>query len=102
MKFRFSAAARGVIREREAGGRQDVRNSGFLLGTQHAPEADHIAAVSGIAARRTEVEDIGKHGLTRGLGHTLTLFVFAGAAIVLGQALPEHLERPIEGAVNGE
>src|ERR1700688_383512 len=72
---------------------------GFLLGMQHALEADHIAAVSSIAARRTDIRDIVKHGLTWGLGHTLTLFVFAGAAILLGHAIPEHLARPIETAV---
>jgi hypothetical protein len=72
---------------------------GFLLGMQHALEADHIAAVSSIAARRTHVGDIVKHGLTWGLGHTLTLFVFAGAAILLGHAIPEHVARPIETAV---
>jgi len=72
---------------------------GFLLGMQHALEADHIAAVSSIAARRSEVGDIVKHGLTWGLGHTLTLFAFAGAAIVLGHAIPENLSRPLETAV---
>jgi hypothetical protein len=72
---------------------------GFLLGMQHALEADHIAAVSSIAARRTEVGDIVRHGLTWGLGHTLTLFAFAGAAIVLGHAIPVHVARPIETAV---
>ncbi len=72
---------------------------GFLLGMQHALEADHIAAVSSIAARRTEVRDIVKHGLTWGLGHTLTLFIFAGAAIVLGHAIPEYMTRPLETAV---
>src|SRR5258708_7337946 len=72
---------------------------GFLLGMQHALEADHIAAVSSIAARRTHVSDIVKHGLTWGLGHTLTLFAFAGAAILLGSAIPEHLARPLETAV---
>jgi high-affinity nickel permease len=72
---------------------------GFLLGMQHALEADHVAAVSSIAARRTDVGDIVKHGLTWGLGHTLTLFVFAGAAILLGHAIPEQLARPIETAV---
>jgi hypothetical protein len=72
---------------------------GFLLGMQHALEADHIAAVSSIAARRTHVGDIVKHGLTWGLGHTLTLFVFAGAAIVMGHAIPEHFARPVETAV---
>ncbi|WJR75930.1 urease accessory protein [Bradyrhizobium sp. NP1] len=72
---------------------------GFLLGMQHALEADHIAAVSSIAARRTDVADIVKHGLTWGLGHTLTLFAFAGAAILLGQAIPEAWSRPLETAV---
>jgi hypothetical protein len=72
---------------------------GFLLGMQHALEADHIAAVSSIAARRSEVGDIVKHGLTWGLGHTLTLFVFAGAAILLGHAIPETVAQPIETAV---
>ena len=72
---------------------------GFLLGMQHALEADHIAAVSSIAARRSDVGDIVKHGLTWGLGHTLTLFAFAGAAILLGHAIPESLARPLETAV---
>ncbi len=72
---------------------------GFLLGMQHALEADHIAAVSSIAARRSHVADIVKHGLTWGLGHTLTLFVFAGAALLLGRAIPETMARPIETAV---
>ena len=72
---------------------------GFLLGMQHALEADHIAAVSSIAARRSRVSDIVKHGLTWGLGHTLTLFVFAGIAILLGRAIPEIVAKPIEAAV---
>jgi high-affinity nickel permease len=46
---------------------------GFLLGLQHALEADHVAAVSSIAARRRDVADIVKHGLTWGIGHTVTL-----------------------------
>jgi hypothetical protein len=76
-----------------------VLGLGFLLGMQHALEADHIAAVSSIAARRSDVRDIVKHGLTWGLGHTLTLFAFAGAAILLGHAIPDTLARPIEAAV---
>ncbi|MCD0419104.1 sulfite exporter TauE/SafE family protein [Rubrivivax sp. JA1024] len=72
---------------------------GFLLGMQHALEVDHIAAVSTIAARRSGVADIVKHGLTWGLGHTLTLFLFAGIALVIGQSIPEHIAQPLEGAV---
>ncbi|MBR0692772.1 urease accessory protein [Bradyrhizobium lablabi] len=72
---------------------------GFLLGMQHALEPDHIAAVSSIAVRRSHVGDIVKHGLTWGLGHTLTLFIFAGAAILLGRAIPATVAQPIETAV---
>lgn len=72
---------------------------GFLLGMQHALEVDHIAAVSTIAARRSGVADIIKHGLTWGLGHTLTLFLFAGIALVIGQSIPEQIAEPLEGAV---
>jgi ABC-type nickel/cobalt efflux system permease component RcnA len=55
--------------------------------------------VSSIAARRTHIGDIVKHGLTWGLGHTLSLFVFAGVAIVLGRAMPDEFARPLETAV---
>ncbi|MFH1345349.1 MAG: urease accessory protein [Pseudomonadota bacterium] len=72
---------------------------GFLLGMQHALEADHIAAVSSIVARRSRVGDIVRHGLTWGLGHTLTLFAFAGAALLLGHAIPAHVANPLETAV---
>ena len=72
---------------------------GFLLGMQHALEADHIAAVSSIAARRSQLGDIVRHGLTWGLDHTLTLFAFAGAAILLGRAIPPSVARPMETAV---
>ncbi|NEV76529.1 urease accessory protein [Rhodopseudomonas sp. BR0C11] len=72
---------------------------GFLLGMQHALEVDHIAAVSTIAARRSGVADIVKHGLTWGLGHTLTLFLFAGLALVIGHSIPEQIAQPLEGAV---
>src|SRR6202035_723038 len=32
-------------------------------------------------------------------GHSLTLFAFAGAAILLGHAIPEKLAEPLETAV---
>jgi hypothetical protein len=76
-----------------------ILSLGFLVGMQHALEADHIAAVSSIAARGTRMADVVKHGLTWGLGHTLTLFSFAGAAIVLGWAIPDILAQSLESAV---
>src|ERR1700682_3640187 len=94
-------AAADVITSVEASRGQmfGILGLGFLLGMQHALEADHIAAVSSIAAPRSHVGDIVKHGLTWGLGHTLTLFAFAGAAILLGRAIPEQFARPLETAV---
>jgi high-affinity nickel permease len=74
---------------------------GFLLGMQHALEADHVAAVSSIAARRSDVADIVKHGLTWGIGHTLTLFAFAGAALSLGKRSPKisrDLSKPLSAS----
>lgn len=76
-----------------------ILDLGFLLGMQHALEADHIAAVSSIAARRNNARDIVKHGLTWGLGHTLTLLAFAGFAILLGRAIPNHLTQWLETIV---
>src|SRR4051812_16030698 len=76
-----------------------ILSLGFLLGLQHALEADHLAAVSSIAARRSEVRDIVKHGLTWGLGHTLTLFAFAGAALLAGQVISDTLAHRLETAV---
>src|SRR5258707_13860446 len=84
---------------RRAGQMFGILGLGFLLAMQPALEADHIAAVSSIAARRSQVGDIVKHGLTWGLGHTLTLFAVAGAAIWLGRAIPETFARPLETAV---
>lgn len=76
-----------------------ILSLGFLVGMQHALEADHVAAVSSIAARRTKIGDIVKHGLTWGAGHTATLFIFAGAAVLLGRAIPEELIGRLEAAV---
>ena len=49
---------------------------GFLLGLQHALEADHIAAVASIAADKKGIRPIIRHGAMWGLGHAVTLGVF--------------------------
>lgn len=72
---------------------------GFLIGMQHALEADHIAAVSSIVARETEVRRIVRHGVVWGLGHTLTLLVFAGGALVLNTTISGNLATVLELAV---
>ncbi|MCP5372240.1 MAG: urease accessory protein [Hyphomicrobiales bacterium] len=69
---------------------------GLLIGMQHALEADHVAAVASIAARQTSVARIVRHGAVWGLGHTITLMAFGGAALLLdltiGAALAGWLE----------
>jgi len=69
---------------------------GLLVGMQHAMEADHVAAVSSIAARQSSLRRIVTHGAVWGLGHTLTLMLVAGSAIVLGVALNEVLASWLE------
>ncbi len=72
---------------------------GFAIGLQHALEADHLAAVATIASRQGKPSDIVKHGLTWGLGHTITLFTLAGVAFLLGSAIPDALAERLEFAV---
>lgn len=72
---------------------------GFLIGMQHATEADHVAAVSCIATKERSLGRIIRHGAVWGVGHTLTLLFVAGGAILFGAAIPEHIESILEGLV---
>ena len=69
---------------------------GLLIGMQHALEADHVAAVSSIAARQTKVRNIVTHGAVWGLGHTLTLMALSGGAIAFGLILDEAIANWLE------
>jgi hypothetical protein len=72
---------------------------GFLLGLQHALEADHIAAVASIAADKKGFRPIVRHGALWGLGHALTLGAFGGAVYALKLSLTERLASGLEFAV---
>lgn len=72
---------------------------GLLIGMQHALEADHVAAVSCIASRERSFRRIVRHGAVWGVGHTLTLILFAGGAILLGAGLPDSFALALEGLV---
>jgi ABC-type nickel/cobalt efflux system permease component RcnA len=67
-----------------------------LIGMRHALEADHVAAVSSLAAGTRRMPDMIAHGLTWGFGHTATLLLFAGGALILGQAISETLATQLE------
>lgn len=72
---------------------------GFLVGFQHAFEADHLAAVASLATRSRSLLDTARQGAVWGLGHTLTLFLFGGAVLVTDHLVPEKLASGLELAV---
>lgn len=72
---------------------------GFLLGMQHATEADHVAAVCSIASRRSGVREISRHGIFWGFGHTLTLLLVAGSCLILRTTIPDSLADQLEFVV---
>lgn len=73
---------------------------GFLLGMRHATDADHLAAVATLVAstgkRRTSYVHTVLQGVSWGIGHTLTLMVFGGIVLALGQAIPPRVEQALE------
>lgn len=72
---------------------------GLLLGMKHATEADHLAAVATLATRQTSLAQTLRQGVAWGIGHTLTLMLFAGAVLALGQVISPDLEQALETAV---
>lgn len=69
---------------------------GFLIGLQHAFEADHVAAVASIAANTRKLRTAVRHGAVWGLGHTLTLLALGGLVVYLGEAIPETWAQGLE------
>jgi len=72
---------------------------GVLIGMQHAVEADHVAAVSSVASRKSGYKEITRHGVFWGIGHTLTLLAVAGTCLVLHTTVPDRLADQLELAV---
>ncbi len=72
---------------------------GLLLGMQHALEADHLAAVASLAAHNRSKRNIIRHGAVWGLGHMLTLSVFAGVVVLSERAVSASLAEWLEFAV---
>jgi len=73
---------------------------GFLIGMQHALEADHLAAVGTMAAgRQGGKRGLALRGAVWGLGHTLTLFAICTAVILLGLTLTERMAAALEFGV---
>ena len=72
---------------------------GFLLGTRHATDPDHVIAVTTIVSRQRSIRHAGLIGILWGLGHTITI-LFVGAAIILfNLAIPPRIGLAMELAV---
>jgi len=76
-----------------------VLSLGFLVGLHHAFEADHIAAVSSVVARRSGLKSISRHGLFWGLGHGFMLFCVAGAVLLAHLSLSHRMSAALDFAV---
>jgi len=72
---------------------------GFLLGMRHAMESDHVAAVASLVTKSPSMRDAILLGSAWGLGHTLTLFIFGSAVMLLDQMIPGRMAMMLEFAV---
>ena len=71
----------------------------FGLGLLHALDADHIMAVSGLAARRPSLRNSLRFCLRWAIGHGLTLLLIGGSVFLLGMAIPSRFSAIAEGLV---
>lgn len=69
---------------------------GFVIGMQHAFEADHLAAVSTLVSRKRGLAEMSRHGAIWGLGHTLALFAVSALVLFTPWALPERFGAGLE------
>lgn len=76
-----------------------VLGIGFLLGTKHALEPDHIIAVSTIASQSKKIWKSSLAGVFWGIGHTLTLLVFDIVLILMKDEIPEAWAMSLEFVV---
>ena len=74
---------------------------GFVLGLQHAVEADHLAAVSTIVSEKKNLWTASLVGGMWGVGHTISLFVVGAVVIFLKLQISESLETKLEAIVGG-
>lgn len=72
---------------------------GFLIGMQHATEADHMAAVASLVTRSRSIGETARQGVFWGVGHTMTLFIFGGMVLMMDTLVPARLSLLLELAV---
>ena len=72
---------------------------GFVLGLQHATEADHLAAVSTIVSERRSLLTASIVGGLWGVGHTVSLFAVGLLVVLLKFQISDSLEAKLEACV---
>lgn len=72
---------------------------GLTFGLRHAFEPDHLVAVSTLSAEQRTARGALGIGLSWGLGHALTLFLFGGALSLFEVKLAPRAESALELAV---
>ena len=78
-----------------------VLSIGFLLGLQHAIEADHLAAVSTIVSEKKNLLTAAIVGGMWGAGHTVSLFAVGVLVIFLKLQISPAVETKLEAIVGG-
>lgn len=74
---------------------------GFVLGLQHAIEADHLAAVSTIVSEKKNLLTASLVGGMWGVGHTISLLTVGALVIFLKLQISESVEAKLEALVGG-
>jgi ABC-type nickel/cobalt efflux system permease component RcnA len=72
---------------------------GFLIGMQHAMEADHVAAVASLATRGNSLSKAVRQGAAWGVGHALTLVLIGSIVLTMDTLVPENFAQMLELAV---
>jgi len=72
---------------------------GFLLGMEHALEADHVVAVSTIVSQSRSLFRASLIGIFWGIGHTLTLLVSGLVVLFFKVNIPEGVALSLEFVV---
>lgn len=73
----------------------------LLLGLRHATDPDHLTAVSTLvlSGERHGARRATRLGLSWGLGHATTLFVFGLPVVLFRRYLPEPIQRAAEATI---
>lgn len=69
---------------------------GFILGLEHAMDADHVVAVSTIVGRTRDIKRASLIGVIWGMGHTTTILLVGSLILILKSSLPTWLGPSLE------